>query len=111
MGNCQRILRRVVTHCKWGFNDDKVRFLLKPSAATSVMIRLSPIGISLPAKEKVLSGRVHSASTQFSIGKDASNDLTIDDSLVSRTHVVLEFDPEKGAVYAFDCSTNGTFLN
>merc|ERR1711948_51867 len=51
------------------------------------------------------------SSPIVSIGKEKTNDLVINDPIISRVHVVLELDPDRGAVYAIDCSTNGTFLN
>merc|ERR1719220_1153867 len=57
--------------------------------------------------EKTLSN----ANTVLCIGKDKTNDLVLQDPIISRQHCVLELDIERGAIYAIDCSTNGTFLN
>merc|ERR550532_3046426 len=101
-----RLLQRVLMHCHWGRSAQKVRRLLKPRIVESLICRLSPMNTLRPA-EKLLS----SASPVLSIGKDKSNSVVIQDPAISRRHCVLELDPERGAVYAIDCSTNGTFLN
>eukprot|EP00927_Polykrikos_kofoidii_P055653 TRINITY_DN49867_c0_g1_i1.p1 TRINITY_DN49867_c0_g1~~TRINITY_DN49867_c0_g1_i1.p1 ORF type:complete len:353 (-),score=77.15 TRINITY_DN49867_c0_g1_i1:299-1357(-) len=102
----QRLLARVMMHCRWGYGEEKVRRLLKPKKIESVLCRLSPMNTLRPA-ERVLS----STSPLFTIGKDKTNDVTILDPLISRQHTVMELDEERGAVYVLDCSTNGTFLN
>merc|ERR1712050_414468 len=102
----QRLLSRVTTHCHWGRSEAKVKRLLKPRIVESVRIVLSPMNTLRPA-EKVLG----QGNTTFSIGSLRTNDVVIQDSVVSRQHCVLELDAERGAVYIIDCSTNGTFLN
>mmetsp|Transcript_52834 Transcript_52834/g.150633 ORF Transcript_52834/g.150633 Transcript_52834/m.150633 type:complete len:345 (-) Transcript_52834:60-1094(-) len=101
-----RLLQRVLMHCHWGKNEAKVKRLLKPKIVESAICRLSPMNTLRPA-EKLLSA----ASPILSIGKDKANDLVIQDPIISRQHCILELDGERGAVYAIDCSTNGTFLN
>jgi len=101
-----RLLQRVLMHCNWGRSERKVRQLLKPRFVESVICRLSPMNTLRPL-EKTL----NASSPILSIGKDKQNDLVIVDQTVSRQHCILELDPERGAVYALDCSTNGTFLN
>merc|ERR1712113_1031962 len=54
---------------------------------------------------------LNAATPMMSIGKDKQNDVSINDPIISRQHCVLELDPDRGSVYAIDCSTNGTFLN
>ena len=50
------------------------------------------------------------SSSRFTIGRGSDNDLVIDDSGLSRRHVVIEID--EGIVQVSDCgSLNGTFLN
>lgn len=102
----QRILARVMMHCRWGYGEAKVRRLLKPRRCTSVLCRLSPMNTLRPI-EKNLSPK----DAMLTIGKDKNNDATISDQLISRQHVAIELDEERGAVYVLDCSTNGTFLN
>lgn len=101
-----RLLQRVLMHCNWGKSEAKVRRLLKPRMIESAALRLSPMN-TLPSGSKTLS----LGQPQFSIGKISGNDLVIPAQILSRQHCVLELDPERGAIYAIDCSTNGTFLN
>mmetsp|Transcript_72407 Transcript_72407/g.212158 ORF Transcript_72407/g.212158 Transcript_72407/m.212158 type:complete len:342 (-) Transcript_72407:87-1112(-) len=101
-----RLLQRVLMHCNWGRSEDKVKRLLKPRMVESAICRLSPMNTLRPA-EKLLS----TAQPLLSIGKDKNNDVVIQDPIISRQHCILELDPERGAVYVIDCSTNGTFLN
>lgn len=101
-----RLLQRVLMHCHWGRSEAKVSRLLKPKIVESAICRLSPMN-SLRPTEKILSG----PNSTLSIGKDKGNDLVIQDAIISRQHCVLELDLERGAIYAIDCSTNGTFLN
>eukprot|EP00440_Ansanella_granifera_P063844 gb/GFBE01069216.1/.p1 GENE.gb/GFBE01069216.1/~~gb/GFBE01069216.1/.p1 ORF type:complete len:321 (+),score=57.32 gb/GFBE01069216.1/:1-963(+) len=104
--NAVRLLSRVLMHCNWGKSEAKVRRLLKPRIIESAAVRLSPMN-TLPSAQKTLSNM----QPVISIGKDKSNDVVIPAQVVSRQHCVLELDPERGAIYAIDCSTNGTFLN
>jgi len=101
-----RLLQRVVMHCHWGRSEAKVSRLLKPKIVESAIVRLSPMNTLRPF-EKTLSN----ANTVLCIGKDKTNDLVLQDPIISRQHCVLELDMERGAIYAIDCSTNGTFLN
>mmetsp|Transcript_52045 Transcript_52045/g.161116 ORF Transcript_52045/g.161116 Transcript_52045/m.161116 type:complete len:350 (-) Transcript_52045:63-1112(-) len=101
-----RLLQRVLMHCHWGKSEAKVKRLLKPRLVESAICRLSPMNTLRPA-EKLLSN----AQPLLSIGKDKGNDVVIQDPIISRQHCILELDPERGAIYAIDCSTNGTFLN
>mmetsp|Transcript_52894 Transcript_52894/g.123807 ORF Transcript_52894/g.123807 Transcript_52894/m.123807 type:complete len:317 (+) Transcript_52894:63-1013(+) len=101
-----RLVSRVTTHCIWGRSEQKVRRLLKPQMVESVICRLSPMNALRPA-ERILSG----AAPFLVIGKDKQCDVVIVDQVVSRQHCIVELDQERGAVYAIDCSTNGTFLN
>lgn len=101
-----RLLQRVLMHCNWGRSEAKVKRLLKPKMVESAIIRLSPMNTLRPS-EKLLSP----SQPILSIGKDKGNDVVIQDPIISRQHCVLELDPERGAVYVIDTSTNGTFLN
>eukprot|EP00415_Alexandrium_ostenfeldii_P000720 UN0720 len=103
----KRLLVRVVTHCQWGASEEKVQRLLKPKNVETAVMRLAPMGLSLRPVEKLLSVR----SPTLSIGKDKLNDAVVADAQISRQHCVLELDSKRGAVYAVDFSTNGTFLN
>jgi len=101
-----KLIARVTTHCQWGCNEDKVARILKPQHMDTVMCRLSPMHTLKPA-EKVL----NSINPTLSIGKGKDNDVVITESVVSRSHCVLQFDPTKSAIYVVDYSTNGTYLN
>ena len=49
-------------------------------------------------------------SNRLTIGRDAANDLVINDSNLSRHHALIE--NKRGSVHVFDCnSRNGTMLN
>lgn len=104
--SAQRLLARVMVHCRWGCSESKTKRLLRPPKVDSIFCRLSPMNTLTPV-EKALS----IAEPVLTIGKDKSNSAVVNDALVSRVHVRLEFDAKKGGVYVADCSTNGTFLN
>lgn len=103
-----KLINRVIGHCKWGANKDKISRILNPRKLESVSVRLSPMSERLPTFERVLK----IAGPQITIGKEKEcNDCCVRDALVSRRHCTLELDIERGAIYAIDLSTNGTFLN
>jgi len=102
----KRLVARVMMHCRWGYSRDKVKRLIKPGRALSVLCRLAPMD-SLKPVEKVL----NQGHKSLTIGKDKQNTVVVRDPLMSRQHVVLDFDVERGAVYACDLSRNGAFLN
>lgn len=106
VNRAKRLLTRVLTHCHWGCHDAKVKRLLQPYSVDTVLCRLSPTNMLRPA-EKLMSA----ANPTLSVGKGGTNDVVIEDALVSRQHCILELDGERGAVYILDLSTNGTFLN
>lgn len=45
------------------------------------------------------------------VGRDAANDLVLDDPLVSARHLTIRADDPAGAYRVIDSSSNGTFLN
>lgn len=102
----QRLLARVMMHCRWGYSEAKVRRLLKPRGVESVKLRLSPMNTLRPFQKSL-----SSSAPVLTIGKEKTNDAVINDALISRQHCLLELDEDRGAVYILDCSTNGTFLN
>lgn len=104
----QRLLSRVTTHNRWGQSADKIRRCIKPRKVESILCRLSAMG-TLPAVQKTL----NSTHSSIKMGKGPENHVILPNpyKVVSRTHCVLEYDEERGAVYIYDCSTNGTFLN
>lgn len=103
----EQLVKRVVTHCKWGVNEAKVHGLLSPRPVAMVRIRLSPM---VPALKQMVFN-LSATKRKVSIGSHSSNDLIVKAPLISRTHAMLELILSKGAVYAVDMSTNGTFLN
>lgn len=48
---------------------------------------------------------------RFSIGRSASNELTIDDASISKIHATLAFERDGSICIADTGSTNGTFIN
>lgn len=103
-----RTLSRVDLHCHWGASEDKVRKLLRRRPVTSIMCRLSPMTVNtLTLVEKQLGAK----DANLSIGKDKTNNVAVNDPILSRQHCLITLDAEKGAVYIADLSTNGTFLN
>ena len=47
----------------------------------------------------------------FIIGRDATCNYVLDDPMVSRRHLTLEFHEDDGLCYVQDTSSNGTYLN
>lgn len=105
--NAEQLLRRAITHCNWGVNATKVRDLLSAQPRIAAKLLLSPM---VPNLRKG-SFQFSSSKLQVAIGSGSSNDLVLKGSLLSRSHVILEFVPSKGTLYAIDVSTNGTYLN
>jgi len=101
-----RQLQRVLVHCNWGRSEEKVRRLLRPRFVKSALVRLSPMN-RLPSGAKTLSSNM----PVLCIGKDRNNDVIINANMISRQHCILELDPDRGAIYVIDVSTNGTYLN
>lgn len=103
----EELLRRAITHCKWGVNEAKVQGLLAQEPCTSAKLVLSPMVPGLRQGSFNLGGdKLHVV-----LGSDASSDLIIRGAVLSRTHVRFELVPSRGALYIVDLSTNGTFLN
>eukprot|EP00441_Pelagodinium_beii_P037010 CAMPEP_0197638426 /NCGR_PEP_ID=MMETSP1338-20131121/13360_1 /TAXON_ID=43686 ORGANISM="Pelagodinium beii, Strain RCC1491" /NCGR_SAMPLE_ID=MMETSP1338 /ASSEMBLY_ACC=CAM_ASM_000754 /LENGTH=485 /DNA_ID=CAMNT_0043211003 /DNA_START=31 /DNA_END=1485 /DNA_ORIENTATION=- len=104
----KKIINRVMTHSCWGVSADKVRRLLTPRRLESALVRLSPME-NLPSFQKLLSP----ASPTITLGKGPTNEVVLPNphGVVSRNHCIIELDPDRGAIYAHDCSTNGSFLN
>lgn len=102
-----QLIKRLTTHCHWGISEVKVEGILNAAQSTKANLKLSPMATTLPKGSVCLTA----AKPQFTIGSGPGNDLVIKGRLISRSHLVVEFTPEKGAVYVLDVSTNGTFLN
>ncbi|CAJ1352071.1 unnamed protein product [Effrenium voratum] len=104
----EKALQRVVAHCNWGATEAKIRSILRPRLDyKSARIRLASMAPTLKDFTKTLT----SDKATFSIGTDPTSALRVKGPLVSRSHAVVEFQPDKGSVYVVDTSTNGTFLN
>jgi len=104
----KKIIGRVMTHSCWGVSADKVRRLITPRKLESALVRLSPM-TNLPTFQKLL----NPASPTITLGKGPTNEVVLPNphGVVSRNHCIIELDPDRGAIYAHDCSTNGSFLN
>ncbi|CAE8638970.1 unnamed protein product, partial [Polarella glacialis] len=108
MEKAEKALQRVSAHCNWGANEAKIRSILRPRTdLKSARVRLASMVPNLKDFTKTLTVD----KPAFTMGTDPSNALRIQATGVSRSHAVIEFAPEKGAVYVIDASTNGTFLN
>jgi len=105
-------LRRVAYHCQWGCNKSKVSALLseKPSKPVNTMVvRLAATSSRLQSHE----ARLTNATRKLRIGAQASACQVIVEGMtgISRKHCTITFEPDKGACYVQDLSTNGTYLN
>jgi len=105
-------LRRVAYHCQWGCSKEKVAALLqeKPTRPVHTMVcRLAATSSRLQSFEL----RLNSQTPKLRIGSDRASCQMVAHGCpgVSRKHCTLTFEPEKGAVYVQDLSTNGTYFN
>jgi len=105
-------LRRIAYHCQWGCSPAKVAALLaeKPVRPVHTMVvRLASTSSRLESFEARLSLKV----TKLRIGTQAGACRLVVDSVpgMSRKHCTITFEPDKGAVYVQDLSTNGTYFN
>jgi len=105
-------LRRLAYHCQWGCSKEKVGELLlgKPAKPiNSMVVRLAAVSSRLPSHE----ARLTATAPKLRIGTEKGVcDLAVTSvSGLSRKHCTITFEPDKGAAYIQDLSTNGTFLN
>jgi len=105
-------LRRVAYHCQWGCNVTKVGALLaeKPAKAHhSIVVRLAATSSRLPSFE----ARLTYKSPKLRIGTEVGGHGLVVDRIpgISRRHCTITFEPDKGACYVQDLSTNGTYFN
>lgn len=105
-------LRRVAYHCQWGCSKTKVAALLadKPAKpAHSMVVRLAATSSRLHSHE----ARLTPKARKLRVGTQASACQLVIEGIpgLSRRHCTITFEPEKGAVYLQDLSTNGTYLN
>jgi len=105
-------LRRVAYHCQWGCSKTKVAALLaeKPARPVNTMVvRLAATSSRLQSHEARLTNKVR----KLRVGTQANACQLVVEGIpgLSRKHCTITFEPEKGACYVQDLSTNGTFLN
>lgn len=105
-------LRRVAYHCQWGCTKEKVAALLSERPAkpvTSIVVRLAATSSRLQSHESRLSLKVR----KLRIGTQAGVCQLVMEGVpgLSRKHCTITFEPDRGACYVQDLSTNGTYLN
>lgn len=106
------ILARVAHHCQWGCNATKVGALLceKPEMQVhTVLVRLAATSSKMETQE----GKVSKNSVKLRVGTDPKECQIVLESIpgISRKHVTITFEHDKGACYVQDMSTNGARLN
>lgn len=104
--------RRVAYHCQWGCNKGKVAALLTDRPARPVqtmVVRLAATSSRLQSFEF----RLNQKTQKLRIGTQAGACQMVVEGIpgLSRKHCTITFEPEKGACYVQDLSTNGTYFN
>ena len=79
--------------------------MLSSKPCSSAKLVLSPTAANLDQSSFQLN------SLRPCVTMGSQGDLILKGPLISRCHAQLELEPEKGALYILDTSTNGTFLN
>lgn len=105
-------LRRVAYHCQWGCTQAKVAALLseRPTKPVNTMVvRLAATSSKLQSFEVRLTNKVR----KLRIGTQSGSCQLVVEGIpgLSRKHCTITLEPEKGACYVQDLSTNGTYLN
>lgn len=105
-------LRRVAYHCQWGCSKDKVASLLaeRPTRPVHTMVvRLAATSSRLQSFELRLTNKLR----KLRIGTQAGACQMVVEGIpgLSRKHCTITFEPDKGACYVQDLSTNGTYFN
>jgi len=105
-------LRRLAYHCQWGCNHAKVSGLLAakpPKSIHTMVVRLAATTSKLASHE----ARLTTTTRKLRIGTQGGIGQFVIEGIpgVSRKHCTVTFEPDKGAVYVQDLSTNGTYLN
>ncbi|CAJ1364315.1 unnamed protein product [Effrenium voratum] len=105
-------LRRIAWACQWGCSSPKVGALLadKPAkAVNSMVLRLAATSSRLSSHDAKLSAKMR----KLRLGTQAGPGMLVLEGIpgLSRKHCTITFEPEKGACYVQDVSTNGTYLN
>jgi len=105
-------LRRVAYHCQWGSGPARVAGLLADRPAKPVqtmVVRLAATSSRLQSFEARLTFKVR----KLRIGTQAGACQMVVEGIpgLSRKHCTITFEPEKGACYVQDLSTNGSYFN
>ena len=105
-------LRRIAWACQWGCSSVKVGALLadKPAKAmNSIVVRLAATSSRLSSHDAKLNAKMR----KIRLGTQAGTGMLVLEGIpgLSRKHCTITFEPEKGACYVQDVSTNGTYLN
>eukprot|EP00933_Yihiella_yeosuensis_P023566 TRINITY_DN18354_c0_g2_i4.p1 TRINITY_DN18354_c0_g2~~TRINITY_DN18354_c0_g2_i4.p1 ORF type:complete len:632 (-),score=175.09 TRINITY_DN18354_c0_g2_i4:192-2087(-) len=105
-------LKRVAYHCQWGCSVTKVNALLSERPAkpiNTMVLRLAATSSRLLSHEE----RLTLKNRKLRIGSQAGECQLVVEGIqgVSRKHCTVTLEPEKGACYVQDLSTNGTYLN
>ncbi|CAK8986548.1 unnamed protein product [Durusdinium trenchii] len=105
-------LRRIAWACQWGCSSSKVGALLaeKPAKAlNSMVLRLAATSSRLSSHDAKLNAKMR----KIRLGTQAGPGMLQLEGIpgLSRKHCTVTFEPEKGACYVQDVSTNGTYLN
>lgn len=105
-------LRRIAWACQWGCSSSKVGALLdgKPAkAVNSMVLRLAATSSRLSSHDAKLNAKMR----KIRLGTQAGTGMLVLEGIpgLSRKHCTITFEPEKGACYVQDVSTNGTYLN
>jgi len=105
-------LRRIAWACQWGCSTIKVAALLAEKPAkplNSIVLRLAATSSRLSSHDAKLSAKLR----KLRMGTEAGPGMLVLEAItgLSRKHCTITFEPDKGACYVQDVSTNGTYLN
>ncbi|CAE7498789.1 Prdx6 [Symbiodinium natans] len=105
-------LRRIAWACQWGCSSAKVFALLAERPAkplNSIVLRLAATSSRLSSHDAKLSAKMR----KLRMGTQAGPGMLVLEGItgLSRKHCTITFEPDKGACYVQDVSTNGTYLN
>lgn len=105
-------LRRIAFHCQWGCSKAKVGALLTGRPArplNAMLVRLAATSSRLQSHE----ARLTHKAPKLRIGTQTGACQFLVEGIpgLSRKHCTITFEPDKGACYLQDLSTNGTYLN
>lgn len=112
LGKALGQLRRIAFHCQWGCSKEKVAALLAGRPAkplNAMLVRMAATSSRLLSHE----ARLTQKAPKLRMGTQAgANNFQVEGIPgLSRKHCTITFEPDKGACYLQDLSTNGTYLN